>query len=294
MKAYKAAALPIIKAMNILTKDLQFENKLSLDERKEINQKVYEDVSKRLKTYETKLAAHIAVNGLTTDDEVSYEQLRNLTVRELKSENSYNVIAKKRDITNQKNYKIVIKKSKPTVVEENSATKSENNNQQETSKKKTTYKVHVNKNHSKKSNKSSKLHTAKAMVNDWTISEPVEGEFVDINDENTKTFHPSSDTIHINRDDINFDDILNPGDNNNNILDDGNIDDSYQDNNGNLDSSVKDPTTDSTGAVNGDTSLPDPNASGNQNANEVVADQIVEDMANNPTSTDSIKVFYKK
>ena len=85
MKAYKAATLPIIKAMNILTKDLHFENKLSLDERKEINRKVYEDVEKRFQSYENKLAAHIAVNGVTTDDELSYKELKDLVINELKT-----------------------------------------------------------------------------------------------------------------------------------------------------------------------------------------------------------------
>ena len=101
------------------------------------------------------------------------------------------------------------------------------------------------------------------------------------------------------RDNIHFNDTIIDSDDN--TIQDGTIiDDSFKDDNGNLDSTVKDVTTDSTGAVNGDAALPDPNGSeqtmnGNQSNNEVVADQIIEDMANSQaSSSDSIKVFYKK
>lgn len=303
MKPYKAAALPIIKAMNVLTKELHFENKLSADERQEINQKVYEDVGKRLKSYQNKLAAHLEANDLTTNDELSYKDLKELAVRELKEKNNYNVIGEKRDITNQRNYKrVVAQQSKPTVVESDSPSKNKDSDKKESPK----YTVHVK----KKNNQSSKVYVAKSDINDWKVVETNEGISFDSND---IIINESQSVVDHNTSSDNFDDInnyfhnidVNFDDNkpivNDNPIDNGTIDDSYQDENGKLDSTVKNPTTDSTGAVSGSTSLPDPNvagseqaASGNQSSNEVVADQIVEDMANHPTSsTDSIKVLYK-
>ena len=289
MKAYKAATLPIIKAMNILTKDLHFENKLSLDERKEINRKVYEDVEKRFQSYENKLAAHIAVNGVTTDDELSYKELKDLVINELKTKNSYNVIAKKRDISNQKNYKVAIKKIKQTVVEDNTNKSSEN--------KQPKYKVTVKRKNSQKDRKSKKLYTEQAIYQQEVG--PIEGEFVDVEQNNSMNNNTFRDDNQLIRDNIHFNDTIIDSDDN--TIQDGTIiDDSFKDDNGNLDSTVKDVTTDSTGAVNGDAALPDPNGSeqtmnGNQSNNEVVADQIIEDMANSQaSSSDSIKVFYKK
>lgn len=106
--AYKFTVLPIINAFYELSSDIDTAEKLSQGELDYINEKMMEKAASKIEEYSNGLIVNRALYGDVCEDALSYKNLRELAIKELKGQNNYNVEKEQRDITNQKAYKKVV------------------------------------------------------------------------------------------------------------------------------------------------------------------------------------------
>lgn len=284
LKSYKLSVIPIVKTFNHLTKDMNFSEKLTNNEIDKINKlssSVYSKFKKYERNLETNRITDEALNNST--NEISYSSLKNLGVKELRVNGYYNVADSNRDITKSNAYKVSMANAKPTTISQSG------NDNNITSSKATNESIANQDNH--KEEVKDKENTDKKVKK---VKKDNDG-FIPVNYD----YRPVDSTEEIDTDNIHYDDdtTINMADINN--ASNVNIEDGYIDNSGSIDSSVINITTDSTNAVSGETELPNPNGESQYNnptsnySSEVVADMIVESMAN-PGQTNSDGYTYKK
>lgn len=319
MKSYKLSVIPIIKAFNRLTKDMSFKEKLSTAEQKELHTTLAHE---KFEKYEKNLQnSRIALKALgVNQDEVAYLDLKQLAVEELKNINAYNVGETARDISSYKKYTNNKKLSQEA--EERTTNDSKENetaksnaktidNSKKESKKTTDSSKKESKKDSKKTTDHSKkkkaskpakieedsnsnIETANAVIDEINdVPDDI------ITDDSNDNFNEITDMDN-NSSDSTVDDSTIDKDSDSSIDSSTTIDDSYKNGDGEIDDSVKDITTDGSSAVSGDEQLPDPNQESNTtiddantNTNEVIADAIIESMANDQTVDDTAKVYTK-
>lgn len=323
---YKLSVIPIIKTFNNLTKNMDLENKLDSDEKDYIDcLSDFDYVYKKIAGYKNKLDSYNKASKSLGEEssEISYEELKELVIDELKSKDCYNVANSERNIKDNEDYQKNIEESKKKVTNVSTSTNNSNSNSNNNSTTKSTSNSDndnkeddTNKTNNKKKEKSKKTvekedtttavdeikntsdESFKEITNDsvtdeenkedTTTEESVE-EWHEITEEdNTQSFDDS--TVSVEEVDENLEDT---------VVENAEIKEEFIDSNGNLDDSVKDITTDSTGSVSSDTELPDPNneeetITDNQVDYEAVAEQIVEDMANDTSENfTEVKVLTK-
>ncbi len=128
---YKLSVLAMIKAFNTMTKDLDLEAKLTKAEKKYFNNlSDFSQVEGKISNLATLLYSHnLAQQALNeVNSEISYEDIRNLAINELMTNNLYSVEESQRDISNSSFYKnnTNLKSSKKEKSEETETTVSPN------------------------------------------------------------------------------------------------------------------------------------------------------------------------
>ena len=233
VEKYKLSIMPMVKAMDKMTSNLNLNNKLSKPEQEYFNKLSSTSMIKsKFKNIENKLTSYqIASDALDEkSNEISYKKLKKLAIKELKNDNAYKVANNdERNIRDHSEYK----KNTSYAVASNDNTQTVTNTSSANSSEVTSTKT-------KSNNKKGKIKAKK--IKDENINDADVTTVENTDDENNKDddyYYVAPDT----NEDTNSEDINNDQENNN-VVDD---------------ESVKDVTTDSTDAVESDTPLPDPN-----------------------------------
>ena len=228
IEKYKLSIMPMIKAMDKMTSNLNLNNKLSKSEQEYFNKLSSANMIKsKFKNIESKLTAcQIANQALDEENhEISYKDLKKLAIKELKHEDAYQVANNsERNIIDHSDYK----KNTSYAVASNDNTQTATNTSSSNSSEATPTKT-------KAKDKKEKLKAKK--IKDESVNDTDITTVENTNDENNK-----DDDYYYVAPDTNED--TNNDQENNNVV---------------KDESVKDVTTDSTDAVESDTPLPDPN-----------------------------------
>lgn len=291
IKNYKLSIMPMIEAMNNMTNNLELENKLTKKEKayfkklssEEIVRDKFEKIANQLFSYQT---ATNAVNE--SINEISYEELRALAIKTLKKTDSYNVkTADARNIKDHKDYKENVNYKVTLTEDNNNDYDTINNNNNSESNTKTESKNDTE----KKITKENKNDTSSIKTEE--TKNPTDNTN---NDDNYYNIEPDTPT-ETPTEEEEYEQVEN-------------------------DESVQDTTTDSTGAVDENEPLPNPNneveestddslitvtyinAAGiNQEenytisknpSNEAVATEIVEEMAKQSTTNNNTPKTYTK
>lgn len=287
VEKYKLSIMSMVEAMNKMTSKLDLSNKLSTVEKSYFNElsdvsmikQKFEKIEKKLSSYQ------IATKTLKENKgskEISYKELKNQTIKELKKDDIYNVFSNSdRNIKDHSEYK----KNISYKYNANDITNNENNNDdkkdvissdvsskkdQSSSTTKTT-KNEDAKNTTKATTKKKKVtkskNTAESSidnkVNKNNESSSDISDNKDIDDGSGEVISDNTGAVDIS--DSSDDKNITPdvSQDNNDISDVGNIE---------TDDSIKDITSDSTGAVDSDEPLPDPNEDENDITNSTSLD----------------------
>lgn len=228
IEKYKLSIMPMIKAMDKMTSNLNLNNKLSKSEQEYFNKLSSANMIKsKFKNIESKLTAYQIANQALDEEnhEISYKDLKKLAIKELKHEDAYQVANNsERNIRDHSDYK----KNTSYTVASNDNTQTATNTSSSNSSEATPTKT-------KAKDKKEKLKAKKIKnesINDTDITTV----------ENTDDENNKGDDYYYVAPDTNED--TNNDQENNNVVNDEN---------------VKDVTTDSTDAVESDTPLPYPN-----------------------------------
>ena len=228
IEKYKLSIMPMIKAMDKMTSNLNLNNKLSKSEQEYFNKLSSANMIKsKFKNIESKLTAYQIANQALDEEnhEISYKDLKKLAIKELKHEDAYQVANNsERNIRDHSDYK----KNTSYAVASNDNTQTSTNTSSSNSSEATPTKT-------KAKDKKEKLKAKK--IKDESINDTDITTVENTDDENNK-----DDDYYYVAPDTNED--TNNDQENNNVVND---------------ESVKDVTTDSTDAVESDTPLPDPN-----------------------------------
>ena len=228
IEKYKLSIMPMIKAMDKMTSNLNLNNKLSKSEQEYFNKLSSANMIKsKFKNIESKLTAYQIANQALDEEnhEISYKDLKKLAIKELKHEDAYQVANNsERNIIDHSDYK----KNTSYAVASNDNTQTATNTSSSNSSEATPTKT-------KAKDKKEKLKAKK--IKDESVNDTDITTVENTNDENNK-----DDDYYYVAPDTNED--TNNDQENNNVV---------------KDESVKDVTTDSTDAVESDTPLPDPN-----------------------------------
>lgn len=228
IEKYKLSIMPMIKAMDKMTSNLNLNNKLSKSEQEYFNKLSSANMIKsKFKNIESKLTAYQIANQALDEEnhEISYKDLKKLAIKELKHEDAYQVANNsERNIRDHSDYK----KNTSYAVASNDNTQTATNTSSSNSSEATPTKT-------KAKDKKEKLKAKK--IKDESINDTDITTVENTDDENNK-----DDDYYYVAPDTNED--TNNDQENNNVVNDEN---------------VKDVTTDSTDAVESDTPLPDPN-----------------------------------
>ena len=219
IEKYKLSIMPMIKAMDKMTSNLNLNNKLSKSEQEYFNKLSSANMIKsKFKNIESKLTAYQIANQALDEEnhEISYKDLKKLAIKELKHEDAYQVA----NNSERKNTSYAVASNDNT----QAATNTSSSNSSEATPTKT-----------KAKDKKEKLKAKK--IKDESINDTDITTVENTDDENNK-----DDDYYYVAPDTNED--TNNNQENNNVVNDEN---------------VKDVTTDSTDAVESDTPLPDPN-----------------------------------
>ena len=235
VEKYKLSIMPMVKAMDKMTSNLNLNNKLSKSEQEYFNKLSSTNMIKsKFKNIENKLTSYqIASDALDEkSNEISYKKLKKLAIKELKNDNAYKVANNdERNIRDHSEYK-----------KNTSYAEASNDNAQTATNTSSTNSSEVTPTKTKSNNKKGKIK-AKNIKNE-SINDKDVTTVEDTNNENNKDddyYYVASDT----NEDTNSEDT-------NTIQEDNSVVDTD-------DESIKDVTTDSTDAVDTDAPLPDPN-----------------------------------
>lgn len=223
---YKLSIMPMIKAMNKMTSNLNLENKLKESEKEYFNKLSSANMIKsKFKNIEKNLTAYQIANQALKEEnnEISYKELKRLGIKELKATKAYRVADNSdRNIKDHREYK------------ENTSYEAPSNNSTNTNTNTSTVTANTT---STNKDKKKKEKTKPVKIKDENIDEE-EIVTVGIDDDNNK-----DDDYYYIEPDTNEDVNTQPDDNNDADINDG----------------VIDVTIDGTDAVDTDTPLPDPN-----------------------------------
>lgn len=274
---YKLSIMPMIKAMNKMTSKLELNNELTAYE-KDCFDRLSDSsvIETKFKNIEKKLTAYQIANKSLgdNDDEISYAQLKKRYINELKDDDAYNVADNSdRNIKDHSEYKKNISyKYIPNNSGNDNSSKKENNNQTtkevNTTDDNSVQKTPETKKESKEKQERKAVHETKKTddkiktstsdsknkkSNKSTSSDSSNKESVAV-EEGATGATTSVDTTTVE------DNIVTPSSDNYQDTSSAIKADDNGTNNVEIDDSVKDVTTDSTGAVDSDTALPDPNS----------------------------------
>ena len=260
---YKLSVIPIIQAFNDVTEYRSFENKLTEEEMSYFDKLIqYDAIEEKITVIGNSLNAYnMAVEALgESAEEFTYSQIKNAAITELENNNAYYVDEATRNISNHKEYK-----EKFNVKDEEEKTSEEPKEEKKDNKK---YDV---------DDAGMVEDEAEDKIPDWMLEEEVQEE-IDFEDE----IEEDTEEVIDVEEDTPEEEVIEVEEDTEYIQEDD---------------TIKDITPDDTG-VSPEEELPDPNKNDSisqvKSQNEVIADYIVDQMANNPTYTEEKAKEYTK
>ena len=261
---YKLSVIPIIQAFNDVTEYRSFENKLTEEEMSYFDKLIqYDAIEEKITVIGNSLNSYnIAVEALgEPEEEFTYSQIKNAAITELENNNAYYVDEATRNISNHKEYK-----EKFNVKDEEEKTSEESKEEKKDDNKK--YDV---------DDAGMVEDEEEDKIPDWMLEEEVQEE-IDFEDEIEED---TEEVIEV-EEDTPEEEVIEVEEDTEYIPEDD---------------TIKDITPDDTG-VSPEEELPDPNKNDSisqvKSQNEVIADYIVDQMANNPTYTEEKAKEYTK
>ena len=261
---YKLSVIPIIQAFNDVTEYRSFENKLTEEEMSYFDKLIqYDAIEEKITVIGNSLNSYnIAVEALgEPEEEFTYSQIKNAAITELENNNAYYVDEATRNISNHKEYK-----EKFNVKDEEEKTSEESKEEKKDDNKK--YDV---------DDAGMVEDEEEDKIPDWMLEEEVQEE-IDFEDEIEED---TEEVIEV-EEDTPEEEVIEVEEDTEYIPEDD---------------TIKDITPDDTD-VSPEEELPDPNKNDSisqvKSQNEVIADYIVDQMANNPTYTEEKAKEYTK